>query len=163
MRKKVRITRRVCAVFVVFISMIISVIGPLLQTDAVLAEETGRKTIKVGFFKFAGYHDIDEYGNKGGYGYDFIQMMSRYDNDDYEFVGYDRGWNAMFGMLESGEIDLVTNVAKTPEREEKYLYSTKTIGSDGSIFTVRDDNSSVVTGDYSTYNGLIIGSIQDSV
>lgn len=49
MRKKVRITRRVCAVFVVFISMIISVIGPLLQTDAVLAEETGRKTIKVGF------------------------------------------------------------------------------------------------------------------
>lgn len=76
-------------------------------------------------------------------------MMSRYDNDDYEFVGYDRGWNAMFGMLESGEIDLVTNVAKTPEREEKYLYSTKTIGSDGSIFTVRDDNSSVVTRDYS--------------
>ncbi|MDD3368766.1 MAG: transporter substrate-binding domain-containing protein [Lachnospiraceae bacterium] len=136
---------------------------PLLQPICAQAEESTGKTIKVGFFEFAGYHDVDAYGNKGGYGYDFIQMMARYDDNNYEFVGYDRGWNEMLTMLENGEIDLLTNVARTPEREEKYLYSQKTIGNDGSVFTVRDDNSTVISGNYATYNGLTVGSIEDSV
>lgn len=119
--------------------------------------------IKVGFFKFAGYHDMDEHGIRSGYGYDFIQMIARYDNDEYEYVGYDRGWENMLSMLDNGEIDILTNVALTPERQEKYLYSSKTIGNDGSLFTVRDDNSTVIPGEYATYDGIVVGSIKDSV
>ncbi len=130
---------------------------------SISAKDDESSTIKVGFFEFEGYHNIDKYGTKSGYGYDFIQMISRYDNDIYEFVGYDCGWNEMMDMLDNGDIDILTNVAKTPEREEKYLFSSKTIGNDGSIFTVRDDNSTIISGSYETYDGVVVGSIQGSV
>lgn len=159
--------QRVNKIYIVF-ALIACMIMPLLQSGFALAEgteitDTRIKEIKVGFFKFAGYHDIDSYGNKSGYGYDFIEMIARYDNDNYKFVGYESGWNEMLTMLEDGEIDVLTNVSKTKERQKKYLYSEKTIGNDGSLFTVRDDNSTVVTGNYATYDGLTIGSIKDSV
>lgn len=157
--------KRILSVVVLLLACMIL---PLVQYMAVQAtgtaiEDKDIKDIKVGFFKFAGYHDIDRYGNKSGYGYDFIQMIARYDNDNYKFVGYSSGWNKMLTMLENGEIDVLTNVAKTKEREKKYLYSEKTIGNDGSLFTVRDDNSTVITGNYATYEGLTVGSIKDSV
>ena len=35
-----------------------------------------------------GYHVMDEDGNRSGYGYDFLRLMARYWDVDYEYVGY---------------------------------------------------------------------------
>ena len=56
-------------------------------------------------------------------------------------------------MLEAGEIDMVTSPRKTPEREEKFDFS-RPIGTNNGILTVRSDNSTIVDGNYSTYNGM---------
>ena len=60
---------------------------------------------------------------------------------------------AMQQMLEDGEIDMVTSARKTPDREEKFDFS-RPIGTNNGILTVRSDNSTIVDGDYSTYNGM---------
>ena len=52
------------------------------------AEETSQhETVKVGFFAMDGYHMMDENGNRSGYGYDFLRLMARYWDVDYEYVG----------------------------------------------------------------------------
>ena len=121
---------------------------------AYAAEETSQhETVKVGFFAMDGYHMMDEKGNRSGYGYDFLRLMARYWDVNYEYVGYDKSWEDMQQMLENGEIDMVTSARKIPDREEKFDFS-RPIGNNNGILTVRSDNSTIVDGNYSTYNGM---------
>jgi len=64
-----------------------------------------------------------------------------------------QSWDDMQQMLEDGEIDMVTSPRKTQEREEKFDFS-RPIGTNNGILTVRSDNSTIVDGNYSTYNGM---------
>ena len=64
-------------------------------------------------------------------------------------------------MLEDGEIDMVTSPRKTPDREEKFDFS-RPIGTNNAILTVRSDNSTIVDGDYSTYNGMRVALLNGS-
>ena len=68
---------------------------------------------------------------------------------------------AMQQMLEDGEIDMVTSPRKTPEREEKFGFS-RPIGTNNGILTVRSDNSTIVDGNYSTYNGMRVALLNGS-
>ena len=87
--------------------------------------------------------------------------MARYWDVDYEYVGYDKSWDDMQQMLEDGEIDMVTSPRKTPEREEKFDFS-RPIGTNNGILTVRSDNSTIVDGNYSTYNGMRVAFLNGS-
>lgn len=115
-----------------------------------------RETIRVGFFAFDGYHSIDEKGVRSGYGYEFLQMISRYLDVQYEYIGYENSWDDMLGMLAAGEIDLVTSAQATPERLAEFAYS-KPIGSSSAMLTTRSDNDAIVATNYSTYDGITIG------
>ena len=53
---------------------------------AAFAKEEEVKTIRVGFYASNGYHMIDEEGVKSGYGYELLQLMSRYSDITYEYV-----------------------------------------------------------------------------
>ncbi len=79
--------------------------------------------------------------------------MARYWDVDYEYVGYDKSWDDMQQMLEDGEIDMVTSARKTPDREETFDFS-RPIGTNYGMLTVLSDNSTIVDGNYSTYNGM---------
>ena len=121
----------------------------------IIAEDK-HETICVGFFHMDGYHMIDEDGNKSGYGYDFLRLMARYLDVEYDYVGYELGWKDMQRMLLEGEIDVLTSARKTPEREEIFDYS-KPIGTNECMITVRSDNVKVIGQKYSTYDGLRFG------
>ena len=121
---------------------------------AYAAEDSSQhETVKVGFFAMDGYHEMDEKGNRSGYGYDVLRLMARYWDVNYEYVGYDQSWEDMQQLLEDGEIDMVTSARKTPAREEKFDFS-RPIGNNHGILTVLSDNGAIVDGNYSTYNGM---------
>ena len=118
-----------------------------------------REKVRVGFFAMDGYHMMDENGGRGGYGYEFLQLISRYLDVDFEYVGYDKSWAEMQTMLENGEIDLLTSARKTPEREEKFDF-TRPIGTSSAILTVRSDNTKIVMHDFSTYDGMRVAMLK---
>ena len=120
------------------------------------------RTIRVGFFEFDGYHHQDENGRRSGYGYDFLQMIAPYGNFQYEYVGYDKSWAEMQQMLLDGEIDMVTSAHKTPEREQLFSFSKKSIGSSYTMLTTRPGNTKYTTEDYSTLNGIRVGLLEGS-
>ena len=150
--------KKYAAALLVFVCVCM-IFSPL---TAYAAEDSSQhETVKVGFFAMDGYHVMDEEGNRSGYGYDFLRLMARYWDVDYEYVGYDKSWDDMQQMLEDGEIDMVTSPRKTPEREEKFDFS-RPIGTNNGILTVRSDNSTIVDGDYSTYNGMRVALLNGS-
>ena len=140
--------KKYVAVLLVFVCVCM-IFSP--QTAYAAEDSSQHETVKVGFFAMDGYHVMDEEGNRSGYGYDFLRLMARYWDVDYEYVGYDQSWDDMQQMLEDGEIDMVTSARKTPDREEKFDFS-RPIGTNYGMLTVRSDNSTIVDGNYSTYN-----------
>lgn len=127
---------------------------------AVFAEQDEFDTLRVGFFEFSGYHVIDESGRRSGYGYDFLQRLAIHGGWNYEYIGYDKSYAQSLDMLRRGEIDIITSVSKTPEREKEFLFSEQDIGYNSTIITVKANNTKVVQGDYSTYNGMTVGMLE---
>lgn len=123
------------------------------------AQETQK--VKVGFYPLNGYQN--KKGNrKSGYGYDFLQLVRRFSNLNFEYVGYDKTWEENLQMLEDGEIDLMTGAHKTPEREKIFDFSYP-IGSNSINLYAREDETRYRPEDYTSYNGMVIGLIDGDV
>jgi signal transduction histidine kinase len=127
------------------------------------AADSGKKqVIRAGFFAFDGYHMQDEDGRRSGYGYDFLQELSRYGDWTYTYVGYDKSWSEMLDMLSDGEISLLTSAQKTPEREGQFAFSRKPIGTSSAILTIKSGDTRFAAGKYSTYEGMRVGLLKGS-
>ncbi|MDD4817862.1 MAG: transporter substrate-binding domain-containing protein [Victivallaceae bacterium] len=118
--------------------------------------------IRVGFFRFDGYHNLSSSGAHSGYGYEYLQALRRYVDWEYEYVGYDRSWAEMLDMLKKGEIDILTSASKTPEREAEFGFSRLPIGSSSAIFSVRSGNPSYLPGDYRNWDGIRVGMLKEN-
>ncbi|MDE6260263.1 MAG: response regulator [Oscillospiraceae bacterium] len=117
--------------------------------------------MKAGVFNFDGYHMESEGGSLTGYGVEFLNLVSQYSHLNFSFVGYDQSWEDMLAMLDRGEIDVVTSARKTPEREEKYAFSLP-IGRNSTVLSIQAGNTSQLSGDYATYNGITVGVVPGS-
>ncbi len=119
-----------------------------------------QRTIRVAFFDFPGYQSVDKTGRRSGYGYEFLQRLAVHAGWHYRYLGDGASYAEALDMLRRGEVDIVTSVSKTPEREKEFLFSKKSIGSNSTIFTVKAGNERVVEKDYATYNGLKVGMLE---
>lgn len=149
-KKAVRIITLLMCLFIVFESAGIKT----------YAKDSEIRTVKVGFFAYSGYHEIVD-NTRAGYGVDFLTLMQRYTNLNYEYVGYDNTWEEMQQMLLDGEIDLVTSARETPKREEKFAFS-EPIGRSVVQLNVRADDSRYQAGEYENFNGMLIGVLRGS-
>jgi signal transduction histidine kinase/CheY-like chemotaxis protein len=153
-----RLKRLILALSTILI--LLSPLGTALNCQASLAHEQELKTIRVGFFAFEGYHQIDQNGIRSGYGYDLLQEMVGYTNWNYEYVGYDSSWSEMQDMLENGEIDILSSAQKTKERLQRFDFSDEPIGTSAAILTVKAGNTTYTENDYHNWNGIRIGMIK---
>lgn len=121
------------------------------------------EVVRVGFFQMDGYHMIDEYGERSGYGYEYLQNLAQYTDFSYEYIGYDKSWSEMQNMLQSGEIDLLTCVKKTNTRETLFNFTDRPIGTNVGVLTVRAGDNRYMTDDFSQYNRICIGMQEKNV
>ena len=119
-----------------------------------------RRTIRIGSFAQDGINMKDENGKLLGYNTDLWKLARRYMDYRLEFVGYDKTWQDMLQMLQDGEVDILINAQKSPEREALFAFSQPT-GVTSGLLNVRADNSKFIAGNYSTYNGMHIGAFRD--
>ena len=129
---------------------------------ACASAEQKLRNVRVGFFAFDGYHMTDENGVRSGYGYEILQHLAGYTNWKYEYIGYDKSWNEMQKMLESGDIDMLTSAQKTPERMKRFDFSSETIGHSAAILTVRAGDAKYLPRDYSAWSGMRVGMIESN-
>ena len=112
---------------------------------------------KIAFYAFDCYHMQDNDGHRYGYGYDMMQTIAHYMQCTFSYEGYDKTAAECVDMLRNGELDLYTAAKKTPEREEEFAFSSHPAITATTCMNVKVGNDKVITGDYSTYDGLRIG------
>ena len=133
----------------------------LLTTIAPAAGEQTheRRTVRVGVLAQDGLCLKDANGNLSGYTIDLWHMANRYMDVKVEYIGYGKNWSELMQMLQNGELDILTNAQKSPEREQSFAF-TKPTGITSGLLNVRADNTKFVAGDYATYNGMRIGTFR---
>lgn len=151
---KLRIASRALLVFCCTLFILLTTIAPAA------GEPTHeRRTVRVGVLAQDGLCLKDANGRLSGYTIDLWDMAKRYMNVKVEYVGYGKSWNEQMQMLQNGELDILTNAQKSPEREQIFLF-TKPTGITSGLLNVRADNTKFVSGNYATYNGMRIGTFR---
>lgn len=140
------------------ISMIVCLVLLAAAVRPVSAAQT--EIVRVGFFALDGYHMQDQYGDRSGYGYEYLQYMGKYSNFVYEYKGYDKSWEEMQDMLENGQIDMLTSAQKTKERMKKFDFSDRPIGTSKTLLTVKAGNTKYMNGDLRKLNGMRVGMLK---
>ena len=151
------VCRRGAAMLLLFSLAVSVLLGFAMPVYAADGGKATLRTLRVGFYAYTGYNIMDADGNRSGYAYETLQDMAEYENLNYEYLGYDCDVNEIMDMLENGEVDIVPMLRKTPEREERFDFSAEPISNIATMLTVKAGNRSIVAGDYSTYDGMIVG------
>ena len=136
-------------------------LSPALGLHAQAEEISSTQKLRVGYYAYTGFNMIDADGSYSGYSYELLQKIARYRNVIYEYDGYDSDVNDVMQMLEDGEIDVIPDLRITPDREDRFDFTTSPVGTIASMLTVRAGNRTVIAGEYSTYNGMTVGFSHD--
>ena len=123
-------------------------------------EKTEEKVVRVGFFS-SPFNIKKENGHLSGYAYDYQQDIASYTGWKYEYVT--GGWPELLEKLKNGEIDLLSDVSMTPEREKDMLFSSNAMGTEGYYLYVNIQEKDIDSQDFSTLNGKRIGVNKGSV
>lgn len=118
------------------------------------------KLVRVGWYEST-YNTIEDNGFRSGYAYEYQLKLSAYNGWTYEYV--EGSWPELLHMLETGEIDLMSDVSYTPEREKYILYPEYPMGAEEYYLFRAPGNSQISALDASTLNGKRVGVNLDSV
>ncbi len=119
--------------------------------------------VRVGFYRSPNFSDVDKNGNRVGYTYEYLQRLRLFSPLEYEYIGMGQDWPDMLQMLENGQIDIMTEVVKTPEREKIFDFSDIPMGESATRLIIsRNAKSKFSSGDYKTYSGMRIGAKESS-
>ena len=78
----------------------------LVFTCCSMAAAAGRTVLRVGYVPGTGFLEEDQPGHYQGYGYEYMQFLSRYGNWDFDYVPC-RSWTECGEKLQSGAIDVL--------------------------------------------------------
>ncbi|MCB1964686.1 MAG: PAS domain S-box protein [Candidatus Accumulibacter sp.] len=101
--------------------LVVALLLPVFSA-AVQAEQ---RTVRVGVGSNPPIAFSDSSGEMRGIAVDVLNHVAQQENWRLEYVHDD--WQAIFGMLERGEIDLLTGIAHTPERAERFQFTRQTL------------------------------------
>ena len=155
MRKSRNIFRIVA--FVMMLILLISSTAPL-TTHA--EEKKDEKVVRVGWFDSSFYY-YDDFGRRCGIAYEYDQKISAYTGWTYEYV--EDSWSNLLKMLENGEIDILSDVSYTEEREEKMLFPDLPMGTESYYIYIDADNREITSNDLSSFDGKKIGVSSGSI
>ena len=131
-----------------------------LAASALAAGSTpGRTTVRVGL------PDTDIITASGEdnpnvlYDKEYLQALAEYAHWDFVYVP--APWEECLEMAKRGDIDILFDVSKTPERQAFYNYSSEAMGTEMCYLITRSD-SKLNYNDFKGFNGMLVGHEQGS-
>lgn len=142
------------------IALLMVLISFILVPFTGSAQEDEAKVVRVGWYE-SSYNTIDDMGFRSGYAYEYQLKLSAYNGWSYEYVN--GSWPDLLTMLERGEIDLLSDVSYTEQREEHMLFSSLPMGTEEYYLFKSPGNEQISMTDASTLNGKKIGINKGSI
>ena len=122
--------------------------------------EDARKTVRVGWYD-SSFNTVDQFGRRSGYGYEYQLKIAAYTGWTFEYIS--GSWSTLLEMLRNGEIDLMSDVSYTPEREKHMLFPSLPMGTEEYYLFIAPGNQEISSTDYSTLNGKRVGVNKGSI
>lgn len=120
------------------------------------------KTVRIGYYASDNFFEgAYSSGIKDGYGYEYIKEIANYTGWIYEYV-YGT-WTELQDKLYAGEIDLLADISKTLEREQKVLFPDYPMGSEVSWIFTSTNNHEIQRNNPQSLNGKKIGVSASSI
>ena len=117
--------------------------------------------VRVGFPIQDGISYIDEHGEYAGYLVDYLNQLTLFTDWKIKYVQVEGDINTqlstLLAQLESGEIDMMGTMNRSPALDEMFLYPNYSYGSTYTVLAVRDD-SSYINEDFSNWDGITVAS-----
>ena len=117
--------------------------------------------VRAGYFYNGDFMHKAADGSYEGYDIEYYYTLAGYANWDLSFVEYDSLNDALAG-LQSGEIDIMSGLSKTPERESSYLVSSQKMCTAHIAVQVRAEDDRFAAGDTDTMTGMTCGILRGS-
>lgn len=117
-------------------------------------------TVRVGWYLSHGLQDGQKDGDLGGYNYEYLCKIAQYANWKYQFV-YD-DWATLENQLIQGQIDLIGDVAVTPERQANYNFCNYPNGSSRMLMITREKDNRYFYNDYEAFDGMKVATIHST-
>lgn len=118
-------------------------------------------TVKVGYFYNGDFMHKEDDGTYAGYDIEYYETLAGYANWNIEFVDYDNLQDALKG-LQDGDIDILSGLAQTAERQELYLSSGRKMCTSHIAVQTRADNDRIAAGDVKTMAQMTCGILKGS-
>lgn len=136
-----RLGLRLAACFAVAVCLLAGMFpAAALQTDAPETPETEGRTVRVAYPMQEGLTGFDEYGNRSGYTYEYLEEIAQYTGWNYEFVDRTGDLNdsltELMDMLDTGSIDLMGAIVYSEELGKQYDYSSHSYGTGETVLQV---------------------------
>ena len=152
-------TKEIClkriTTFLIMFIMIAAIACPIMTYA-----KNAQKTVRVGWYE-SPFNTVDELGRRSGYAYEYQQKIAAYTGWTYEYVN--GNWSELMEMLETGRIDLLSDVSYTEDRAEKILFSSLPMGEEEYYIFVAPDNTEISQDDYSSLDGKTVGVNKSSI
>ncbi len=142
--------------FIILLCIFMAVITTCVPYKA-NAKNLEGETIRVGYYPVSDYQDKTEDGTLCGFSYDYFVQIQKYTRWKYEFV--EASYVDCLKMLADGEIDVMSGLTSTPEREKLFIFSEYSISNTQSKLYAREDNKNLFYESYDTFDGCKIGII----
>ncbi len=155
MTKRISSAARRCGALALCLIMLAALLAPL----AALAQDAA-KTVRVGWYE-SSFNHMDQYGRRSGYAYEYQMKLSVYTGWSFEYVT--GSWSELMEKLEKGEIDLMSDVSYTPEREAYMRFSALPMGAEEYYLFVAPDNREISRTDITTLTGKRVGVNKGSI
>ena len=118
------------------------------------------RTLRVAATGVCGLIEQKKDGTYSGYAVDYLNRIAQYSGWRYEYVPC--SWEDALRGLNSGEIDLVVNAQRSPERLRRYVFTKLESGVEYCTLYARENNEKVFFQDFSTFSGMRIGLVKES-
>lgn len=122
------------------------------------SKEYQRKVVKVGYYLYKGYQEVDKNGVYAGYGYDYLKEISQFAGWDYQFVV--ASFTDCIKMLENGEVDLVGGIDKDALKSNQIIYSHLSNRISQTQLYTKSTNNDLNFEDFTKINGISVAILQ---
>ncbi|QIB70590.1 transporter substrate-binding domain-containing protein [Aminipila butyrica] len=114
-----------------------------------------KKVVRVGYYLYEGYQEVDGEGVYSGYGYDYLKEISQFANWEYEFI--QASFPDCIQMLEKGEVDIVGGLDKEALQSDKIAYSHLSNRISDTLLYVKASDEDLNFDDFEKMDGIAVG------
>jgi len=155
-RYLIRLLFKISGVFVILPILFFLICPQISYGDS--RDYREKKVVKVGYYLYEGYQEVDKNDVYSGYGYDYLKEISQFAGWDYEFVV--ASFSECITMLENGEVDIVGGIDRDALKSDKLIYSHYSNRTSQTQLYTKAANTELNFDDFSKLDGIYAGVLE---